>query len=799
MTILLGALAGCLQAPVVVCDDGSVCATGTTCVRIEAATLCATAEHYTACANLAENQACTVGATPGNCKGGVCFPQRCGDDYVDKAAGEVCDGNDTSPTGYCTEDCRSTGVCGNEYIDRTRGEHCDSGPYGLGRDGCSSHCLQEEAHWDEITQPPPMQRARAAMAYDRARKRMVLFGGRMKQGDLDVELDDTWEFDGTNWIYIPTLVTPPARQHHVMAYDEVRQQIVMFGGLAPDTVALDDTWTWDGATWTNKPTAMHPSARYGAAMAFDAARGEVVLFGGVADLNDTWRWNGSAWKEATNATRPPGRGFGQLSNDRDRQRLVLLGGVGFNDTWEWDGSDWLQRTPATSPPARIFQPMAYSDTAKRTLFVAGIDGSWTWDGTNWSLLPTRTTDLTGSLMQFDPDENSFVMFGGQDNSFDYVDETYRVSAIGVAVKVPRAAMPDVRAGHSLDYNPNTGDLYMFGGSDKNRDLDETWRYRHGTWRQLSPPFAPSPRRFHASAFDPLRNKLVVFGGLFPGSVYNDVWELDGATEAWRNQTPTSGPQPTPSFSATMTFDAVRKRVLLSGGSDMSGAVVNEVWEWDGANRQWIDRTPPAANNAIRKIGDAVAFDQRRGHAVLVTPSGTWEWDSNAGSWSLKAAPEASPPPRINAAFAYDPLRATMVLFGGSNNRLVRHDLWEWDGSVWQELFLASSPPTLQLTDLAYDAVNARFVFFGGNRGGREIDDSWTLSYRSTGSPAETCRAATLDADGDGLAGCADPDCWGVCTPLCPPYVSCDMTAPRCGDGVCNTSLETAQLCPSDCH
>ncbi len=796
LTVLLGAVVGCLPAPVVVCDDGSVCATGTTCVRIEAATLCATDEHYTVCGNLAENQACTVGATPGNCKSGVCFPQRCGDGYVDTAVGEVCDGNDTSPTGYCTEDCRSTGVCGNEYIDRARDEHCDSGPYGLGRDGCSSHCLQEEARWDALTEPPPLPRARHAMAYDRARKRLVLFGGKNDDG----ELDDTWEFDGSDWIYVPTLVTPPARLYHVMAYDEVRQQVVMFGGSAPGTVLLDDTWTWDGATWTNKTTPVHPSARYGAAMAFDAARGEVVLFGGAPNLNDTWRWNGSEWKEATNVTRPPGRGFCQLSDDRDRDRLVMFGGAGgLADTWEWDGTDWLARTPATSPPSRIFHPMAYSETAKRTLFVAGIDGTWQWDGINWLRLPTLTTERTGSTMQYDPDHDSFVLFGGENDDSMFVDETYWVSSTGAAVLVPPAAMPVRRSGHSLDYNPNTGDLYMFGGSTRNADSNETWRYRHGSWRPLVPPFEPSPRRYHASAFDPLRNKLVVFGGLADGTAHNDVWEFDGATETWRNQTPTARPQPTPSYSATMTFDTVRKRVLLLGGRDSNGELVKEVWEWDGANRQWLDRTPPLANSATRTIGDAVTYDQRRGRAVLVTPSGTWEWDSIAGVWTQKATAAASPPPRINAALAYDPVRATVVMFGGSSNRLVRRDLWEWDGTTWQELFLASSPPTLELTDMAYDAVNARLVLFGGDKGGGEIADTWALSYRSVGSPAELCRAATLDADGDGLAGCDDPDCWGVCTPLCPPYVSCDMTAPRCGDGVCNENLETDRLCPTDCR
>ncbi len=808
--LLLGVVAGCLQAPIVTCDDGSVCATGTTCVRVESITLCATDENYTACAGALENQPCAVGATPGNCKGGVCFPQRCGDAYVDPAAGEVCDGNASSPTGYCTEDCRSTGVCGNEYIDRARGEHCDTGQYGLGRDGCSSQCLQEELRWADIAAAPPLPRAYAAMAFDRQRKRMVLFGGQNAQGVLD----ETWEFDGMDWHYMRVLDAPPARKNHVMAYDEVRQQIVMFGGQSSASTQFDDTWIWDGATWTNKTPAVHPSARYGAAMAFDAARGEVVLFGGVPGLSDTWLWNGSEWNEATNSTRPPGRGFGQLSNDRKRQRLVMIGGIAIppfsNDTWEWDGADWLKRTSAHVPPLQIFQPMAYSDDAELTLYSTSND-RWTWDGTDWSRLPGTTT-LPGSSMQYDSAKGAFLLFGGDYHTEDdrYDGKTYWVNESGTSNQIQSSSMPGRRAGHSLDYNVNVGALIMFGGVSGGVDLGDTWYYRNGLWHLLNPPVAPSPRRYHASAFDPVRNKLVVWGGIASNSQnanirYDDVWEFDfggdpfGKNARWTERTPSAGPRPTPSFSATMTFDTVRKRVLLSGGVDTNDAVVNEVWEWDGANGQWIDRTPPPAQNASRANGDKVVFDQRRGRAVLVSLSGTWEWDNNAGSWTLKATAAAGPPARVNAALAYDPVRAKVVVFGGSSNQIVRRDLWEWDGSAWQRHLLATTPPSLDETGMAYDAVNARFVLFGGSTGEREVNDIWALEYRSADSPAEICLSADLDTDGDGLAGCADPDCWGVCTPMCPPYVSCDKTAPRCGDGECNLSLETALLCPTDCH
>jgi hypothetical protein len=43
---------------------------------------------------------------------------------------------------------------------------------------------------------------------------------------------------------------------------------------------LNDTWVWDGTNWVQKFPGHCPSARYHHAMAYDAARGQVVLFGG---------------------------------------------------------------------------------------------------------------------------------------------------------------------------------------------------------------------------------------------------------------------------------------------------------------------------------------------------------------------------------------------------------------------------------------------------------------------------------------------------------------------------------------
>jgi hypothetical protein len=77
-----------------------------------------------------------------------------------------------------------------------------------------------------------------------------------------------------------------------MAYDAARKVIVLYGGDG-----LDDTWTWNGRAWS-RVNASGPGSRAHHAIAYDPGRSRVVLFGGYdgrRNLNDTWEFDGSAW------------------------------------------------------------------------------------------------------------------------------------------------------------------------------------------------------------------------------------------------------------------------------------------------------------------------------------------------------------------------------------------------------------------------------------------------------------------------------------------------------------------------
>jgi hypothetical protein len=95
----------------------------------------------------------------------------------------------------------------------------------------------------------------------------------------------------------------------------------------------------------------------------------------------------------------------------------------------------------------------------------------------------------------------------------------------------------------------------------------------------------------------------------------------------------------------------------------------------------------------------------------------------------------------------------------------------------------------------YDAAQGHTTMFGGRVANEVLDDVWVYGFASSVEPSEACDGT--DADGDGLVGCADPDCWARCTPHCPPGTTCDPAQPHCGDGTCS-AVESHALCPQDC-
>jgi hypothetical protein len=154
--------------------------------------------------------------------------------------------------------------------------------------------------WQRVSEEGPAARGRTALAYDRRRQRVVLFGGVSAPGGPNGSqtfLGDTWTWDGRRWQQAAA-GGPPGRYAHGMVYDEGAGVVLLYSGAAAHKNApLSDMWQWDGERWTEiRLTGPTPGHRYQPVMVYDRARGTTVLYGGISGSNDTWEWDRKQWR-----------------------------------------------------------------------------------------------------------------------------------------------------------------------------------------------------------------------------------------------------------------------------------------------------------------------------------------------------------------------------------------------------------------------------------------------------------------------------------------------------------------------
>jgi hypothetical protein len=279
--------------------------------------------------------------------------------------------------------------------------------------------------WSQALVAGPSARYNHAMAG--APGRVVLFGGwNPTQGGI---LGDTWEWNGSVWT-LRGVSGPTPRFGHAMAYDSARDRVVLVGGVGHHSTA--GTWEWDGTRWTLQDTTFF--RREGTRLAYDSKRRVTVLFGGLdaTGLNDeTWEWDGISWtlRHQTGITTsgPSARRDHAMAYDAVRGRVVLFGGHGYSthrDTWEWDGIRWLQ-TATAGPPPHYSSAMAYDVARSRVVLFGGGSpaggpsrNTWEWDGTRWiitDLSQLGPTPRYGSALAYDVVGQRLVLFGGSEH------------------------------------------------------------------------------------------------------------------------------------------------------------------------------------------------------------------------------------------------------------------------------------------------------------------------------------------------------------------------------------------------
>ena len=259
----------------------------------------------------------------------------------------------------------------------------------------------------------------------------------------------------------------------------------------------------------------------------------------------------------------------------------------------------------------------------------------------------------------------------------------------------------------MAFDAARGVVLSFGGYASGAWGNETWAWDGATWRRLNPIHRPGPRFGASMAYDPVTERVVLYGGaLFdPYRFFDETWTWDGAD--WDLVRVPSGPRP--SVYHPMAYDPISRRVLAMAG----GAEGEQFWSWDGSAWNPI-ATPVGPYPGSSVYPSTLAYDSVTRKMLLFTNWGeptTWLWDRS--TWARITG--VSPPSVAHSSFGMATMTAngTVVMYGGTGGA----DTWIWNGSTWEmRPRVPGSPPAVGTRELgwyraalAYDAARNEVV------------------------------------------------------------------------------------------
>jgi len=726
--VLAVAGTGCIESNLVMCADGLACPGSDRCDEVHHS--CVAPDQLVVCGEAVDGADCTAGPVSGGCFDRVCLARGCGNRVVEP--GEMCDdGNQISGDG-CSGDCRSTETCGNGFVDP--GEQCDDGDL-ISHDGCDSRCTTESAAWSPSTALAPGSIDASTTAYDAARGRLVSIG-----------LQGTWEWDGTRWTLFQLLMGPDA-----VFYDPDRRQVEAIAGDLENAMQL---YGWTGERWLPVDTRGGPSIEAMAprvAAAYDAARHElVVVEAGPSETSRTWTIDATgAWRQG--AILPGTLGTSTAAFDAAAAEVVIETRTGVE--WTYDGDAWATSPTSFGPEVSLaFDP----DRGHLVAFDNLSQNTYERIGTEWTVIatgaPCRCETVDGSLpLYYDRGSAALALVASNAAELCSWHDDWSLNA---------ATGPFSPIGAT--YDPLTRRFVVFDNPhlDEADSATQAWTLTDDGWRRIAMATTPTGGLDQHVVYSPGRAATVLYAErpvtTSPHSVADcaprdrqaDTWSFDGTAWTWIAPLSTGA---MPCTRSAATYDPEHGRILL--------ATSDELWSLGDRDAAWVLLDPPSTSGQVR----AAAWDARRGDVMAARvsddPFSTPLYELRDRTW----VPIEVIPGSINAGdnvLVSDQRAGGVIAIERSSG-----DTWERIATDWIKL------PPAPMAELfaswtAYNPVDGSVLVVGRSNAGSFLA---TLA-RTSATPFESCKPGE-DLDGDGLAGCDDPDCYWLCS-RCLPHTTC---------------------------
>ena len=356
---------------------------------------------------------------------------------------------------------------------------------------------------------------------------------------------------------------PAGRQSASLVYDWVTDRAILFGGMTLASQWYPHSWyndvwilvnafgkygkgppSWKKLRVRGEP----PGPRAFHTAVYDIGSDRMIVFGGYRESG--YYLDGRRYSD------PQGTQY------QDVWVLTNANGIGPNEPGE-SGPTWhqaiAQGTPG-SPPGRHYHGVGYHPQSNRMVIFAGAGDIW-----YTSLSDVWVLEKANSLRNSPANWRQVVVEGG----------------------------PGPRARFAHAYDDLRDILIILGGEADWQMNNEVWALRNACsgpdgppaiWTQVLPanaPGAPSPRRALPAAYDPVENRLFVFGGYSGWDNFDGTYAVVNAHGLGKSEWLTLAPD--------NSSDGPEKRrncrllwregslLLTTGTSGYDGTDFNDVW------------------------------------------------------------------------------------------------------------------------------------------------------------------------------------------------------------------------------
>ncbi|KAF8585931.1 hypothetical protein K439DRAFT_1409405 [Ramaria rubella] len=267
---------------------------------------------------------------------------------------------------------------------------------------------------------------------------------------------------------------------------------------------------------------------------------------------------------------------------------------------------------------------------------------------------------------------------------------------------PDGDVPSSRGGHQMCIDSESGVIYLFGGWDGQKNLDDMWAYSisEGRWKMLSFNTAfdggPGPRSCHKMVFDPLLGYIYLLGR----HVDEEVPSSSGTVTPTHSHESSSAPvadtatnPPSQGLSNT-TDNGVKNgskrfpsdfyRYTTRGQNAGTWTVLSEDTGLEGGPPLIFDHQM-AIDSEMQMLyifgGRIVGSKPNAGNGF----SGLYRYDIATGKWehiSDESAPSAKLsrgiPSRFGHSMIFDPRHRRLIIFAGKRSESFLADMYIYD-------------------------------------------------------------------------------------------------------------------------